>query len=163
MTDYTIIYSRRKTIAICVRGGKVEVRAPMKTPKREIEKFITLKETWIKKRLAESVKIAEKRGAFILNYGDAALYRGKRCLITARSGDRVGFDDDLQQFYMPPNLHPERIKAAVIQIYKMLAKRRIAGRLSHFTPLMKVRVTGFHITNADRRWGQPLSLFVGHK
>ena len=42
-------------------------------------------------------------------------YCGSQYPITAKNGSRTGFDDE--QFYMPPNLPPEQIKNACVQIY----------------------------------------------
>jgi predicted metal-dependent hydrolase len=51
MIEYTLTRSNRKTIAIYIRGGRVEVKAPKRTSKREIEAFITKKQDWIEKHL----------------------------------------------------------------------------------------------------------------
>jgi hypothetical protein len=153
MTDYTITRSNRKTVALYVRDGVVEIRAPLKMPKRDIDKFVASKEKWINDNLAQSTTLKEQRDSFTLNYGDMVLYRGKDYSIVVHSGNRVGFDDDTGEFYIPPNLSPERIKVAVIQIYKMLAKNYIAERLQYYQPIMGVSVTDFGITGAKKRWG----------
>jgi len=57
--EYTLIRSKRKTIAIYVRGG-VEVRAPLRTPKSEIDRFVASKATWIEKKLAEYAERSEQ-------------------------------------------------------------------------------------------------------
>jgi DNA repair photolyase/predicted metal-dependent hydrolase len=151
--SYTLTRSKRKTIAIHVHDGGVEVRAPLKMPKRNIDRFVLSKEKWIKDKLKSFNERMEQREKFSLNYGDTVMYRGKEYPIVARSGDLVGFDDELELFYMPPSLSPERIKAAVIQIYKMLAKNYLAERLLHYQPIMGVSVTDFNVTNAKKRWG----------
>ncbi len=38
--EYALVRSRRKTAAIYVRGGGVEVRAPLRMPKRDIQSFV---------------------------------------------------------------------------------------------------------------------------
>ena len=49
--DYTLIRTSRKTLAIYIRpGGVVEVRAPLRCSKREINRFVTSKETWIEEK-----------------------------------------------------------------------------------------------------------------
>ena len=49
--NYTIIRSRRKTLAIHIKpDGSIEARAPLRLAKSEIERFITSKENWIKKK-----------------------------------------------------------------------------------------------------------------
>ena len=46
--EYTLIRSRRKTLAIEItREAKLVVRAPMRCPQREIDRFLQQKEQWI--------------------------------------------------------------------------------------------------------------------
>lgn len=52
--DYTLTRSKRRTVALYIRTGGLEVRAPLKLPKREIDKFVASKEKWITDRLAAS-------------------------------------------------------------------------------------------------------------
>ena len=58
--DYKLIRSRRKTISIEINEkAQLLVRAPMRVPKYEIEKFLVEKDSWIRKH----VKMAEERMA----------------------------------------------------------------------------------------------------
>lgn len=153
MVNYTLTRTNRKTVALYVRDGAIEVRAPLKMPKRDIDKFVASREKWINDNLAKSAYLKKQRESFLLNYGDTALYRGKEYPIAARSGDRVGFDGATGEFYIPPNLSPEHIKAAIIKVYKTLAKYYLAERLHHYQAIMGVSVTNFGITGAKKRWG----------
>lgn len=46
--DYRLIRSRRKTLSIEItRDGKVVVRAPLRLPQREIDRFLAQKRNWI--------------------------------------------------------------------------------------------------------------------
>jgi predicted metal-dependent hydrolase len=54
MTDYTLTRSRRKTLAIHVKpDGAVEVRAPLRLSKSEIERFVSSKSRWIEQKQAQ--------------------------------------------------------------------------------------------------------------
>ncbi|MCL2086284.1 MAG: M48 family metallopeptidase [Oscillospiraceae bacterium] len=66
-TNYTLTRSKRRTIAIYVRNGIVDVRAPMRASKCEIDKFVQSKEKWISDRLAESRELQSKRDEFVQN------------------------------------------------------------------------------------------------
>jgi len=51
--EYTLIRTNRKTMAIYIRpGGLVEVRAPQRCPKRDIDKFLASKAKWIEEKCA---------------------------------------------------------------------------------------------------------------
>lgn len=55
--DYKIIKSKRKTLALQIRGGELIVRAPLKMSDREVEKFVAEHSAWVEKHLT----IARKR------------------------------------------------------------------------------------------------------
>jgi len=149
--DYTLIRSKRKTVAIYIRNGTVEVRAPIKMPKAQIEAFVASKEKWIKTKLVESGERAKLRAHFELNYGDEILYRGKNYPIVAKEGGRAGFDHGC--FQLPPNLTPEQIKSACIQIYRLLAKRDLTEKVFDFAQQMSVTPVNVKINGAKTRWG----------
>ena len=151
MDSYKLTRSNRKTIAIYVRDGYVEVRAPLRAPKAEIDKFVLLKKKWIDDKLAQSIEKVELRKSFELNYGDKVVYRGEEYPITARQGNRVGFSGD--GFYMPPGLSGEQIKYACIQIYMLLAKRDLTNRTIFFAKAMSLLPSGVRINRAKGRWG----------
>ena len=153
MTEYTLTRSKRKTIAIHIRSGVVEVKAPLRTPKSEIDKFVRSKQSWIEKNFTVSVEKREQREGFTLNYDSQALYRGNKYPIVAVPGKRIGFDDEKQHFYVPQGLSSEQIKHACVQIYKMLAKRDLTNRVRHFAEIMNVTPNEIKVNSAKTRWG----------
>jgi predicted metal-dependent hydrolase len=150
-TNYELIRSRRRTLAIHIKNGGVEVRAPLKMPKRDIDKFIALKERWITEHLAKSRANAERREAFTLNYGDTVTFLGAEYPAAAKTGGRAGFDGE--RFRLPPGLMPEQVKATVVRIYRRLAKIHLAARVAHYAGLMNVSPTAVKINGAKTRWG----------
>ncbi len=107
---YTLIRSKRKTMALYIRDGVVEVRAPLRLAKSEIDRFIVSKADWIDAKLSQLSERAESRESFSLGYGDEVTYRGREYPITAKEGRRAGFDGE--RFYMPPQMDSDRIKDA---------------------------------------------------
>ena len=60
--DYTLVRTDRKTLAIYIRpGGLVEVRAPQRCPKRDIDRFVSSKAKWIEEKRA--LMLARRQGA----------------------------------------------------------------------------------------------------
>ena len=153
MTEYTLTRSKRKTIAICIRDGGVEVKAPLRASQADIDKFVTSKQSWIEKNLAVSTEKKEQRESFSLNYDSTLTYRGKQYPIIARNGSRIGFDDEQKHFYLSPNLSSEQLKCNCAQIYKMLAKRNLSERVKHFARIMNVTPTEVKVNSAKTRWG----------
>lgn len=151
MINYTLTRSKRKTVALYVRDGSVEVRAPQWLPKDDIERFVKSKESWVADRLARQHEQLIRREAFVLNYGSAVPFRGEECVITEKTGTRAGFEDNI--FYMPPGLNPEQIKAICIQIYRRLAKIYLPKRVALYSQQMGVSPSSVKVTGAKTRWG----------
>ena len=149
--NYTLTRSNRKTVALYVRNGNIEVRAPLKMPKSDIDKFVASKEKWVTDKLAKSQEHLEQRETFELNYGAPVFYRGKQYPIAERTGNRLGFDDMV--FYMPPDLTSEQIKSACVQIYRMLAKKDLTNKTIDFAKQMSVIPAAVKINGATSRWG----------
>ncbi len=51
---YRVVYSRRRTLGLEIREGALIVRAPVGTPRSEIERLIREKRQWIETHLARS-------------------------------------------------------------------------------------------------------------
>ena len=129
----------------------MEVRAPLRAAKSDIDRFIAGKDDWIRRKLADSIEQKARREEFSLNYGSPVLYRAKQYPITARDGARAGFDG--ASFFMPPGLSPAKIKAVCIQIYRRLAKRYLTAKTLEYAKAMSVEPSGIRINGANMRWG----------
>lgn len=150
MIDYILTRSKRKTVALYVRNGGVEVRAPLKIPKRDIDRFVDLKEKWIKDKLAKQGEQAAQRENFNLDYGAFVTYRGRQYPIEAKAGNRFGFDE---RFYMPPDLTSEQIIAACVRVYRMLAKCDLMEKAFSLAKQMSVMPSAVKVGGAKTHWG----------
>lgn len=56
MRDYELIRSSRKTLALEIKGDRVLVRAPTRTPQKAIERFVAGHEDWIEIHLARNAE-----------------------------------------------------------------------------------------------------------
>ncbi|MCL2364924.1 MAG: M48 family metallopeptidase [Defluviitaleaceae bacterium] len=148
---YTLTRSARKTTAIYIRDGQVEVRAPFYMTRRAIDRFVAEKVPWINKNVAEQTTQIEQKKAFSTDYGSTLTLRGKPYPITQRHNPYAEFDDDA--FYMPPGLQPPQIKTLCIRLYKILAQMHITQRVDFFARKMKVEPIVTKINSATKRWG----------
>lgn len=152
MTEYNLVRSQRKTLAIYItENATVEVRAPLKMPKSDIDRFVLTKQKWIAKHLSNREIQNKQKVDFVLNYGDMVAFRGERYPIKAKAGTRAGFDD--VSFFMPEDLNHREIKYAVIQIYKMLARNILTNKVVDFAKQMGVSPSAVRINSATTRWG----------
>ena len=151
MIAYTLVRSNRKTVALYIRGGMVEIRAPLAMPKRAIDQFASAHAGWIDEKMRQYTAQAQERAQFRLLYGSLVTYRGKQYPIVPHKGRNCGFDGE--RFYIPPNLPPERIKATCVQIYRMLAKQHLTTRTFALAQQMSVEPAAVRITGARTRSG----------
>lgn len=62
MTDYTIVRSKRKSLALEIKpNGEIFVRVPLRTPPETIAEFVKSHEDWLKKNLQ---KVLERKSRF---------------------------------------------------------------------------------------------------
>ncbi|MCL2399945.1 MAG: M48 family metallopeptidase [Defluviitaleaceae bacterium] len=151
MIEYSLTHSKRKTVGIYIRDGKVEVRAPLKYPKSEIDQFVASKEKWIVNNLAKSQKQAKQKAAFALNYGDTISFRGTAYPLVTKVGKRAGFDGEC--FYLPPKLESDLIRDVCVKIYRHLAKKHLTDRVAIYAEKMGVTPADVKINSAKTRWG----------
>ncbi|MCL2766469.1 MAG: M48 family metallopeptidase [Peptococcaceae bacterium] len=151
MDKYTLIRSKRKTVALYIRDGYLEVRAPQRMRLRTIEGYIATHEDWIRGNLAESRIMLDMRENFSLNYGDTITLRGAEYMITARNGKEAGFDG--RTVYLPPGLSSEQIKSVCKQVYRRLAKACFVSKVERFGRLMGVVPLAVKVSSAKARWG----------
>ena len=151
MKEFKLTRSNRKTLALHIRDGCVEVRAPFGMPEYRISAFIAKKEKWIETKLAESISRVKQRESFSLSYGDDIRYRGALYRITEGQGDKCGFTDTC--LYVPPDLSPGQIKIHCTDILKIQAAGLFSYVARHYTRLMAVSPAGFRISNAKTIWG----------
>ena len=149
--EYSLTRTNRKTAAIYVRNGGIEVRAPLRMPKRDVDKFILSKEKWIQEKLEKSLKQVEQRNAFELNFGDSVMLRGLMFPLVMKSGVHAGFDGEI--FYMPPDLSSEKIKTICVYIYCQLAKEHLTSRTLFYKAIMGAPLYTVKINGAKTRWG----------
>ena len=91
MFEYTITFSKRKTLAIHItKDAAVEVRAPLKMPPSEIEAFVLRKRSWVEKAVH---KVTErKENALIVSKERELELRSKAGIVIPK---RVSFYADI--------------------------------------------------------------------
>lgn len=150
--EYELIRSQRKSIALRItKEAHVEVRAPLKAPKADIDRFVDSKRDWISKHLSERKRQMQNKAAFELRFGDTLPFQGREYPITARDGKLAGFDEEC--FFLPPGLPQAQMKRAIIQVYKMLAKILLTNKAAEYADKTGLTPTAVKINGAKTRWG----------
>lgn len=147
--EYAVIRSRRRTLAICVRpDGRVEVRAPLRLPQREIGRFVAEKQRWIKEKQAQARQRAAQKAALLPAVGGTLPLEGREIPIAA--GTAFGFDGE--RFLFPAEGWPA-VRPALLAFYRERAGRMAAGRLGIYARRLGVTPASVRISPAVRRWG----------
>ena len=157
MMKYKLIRSKRSTIAIHItKDLTLEVRAPLKTPKAEIDRFVMSKWDWISRHLAVMEQHVSNKAEFALRYNDIVPLQGGEYPITAIEGNRAGFDGEC--FFLPPGLPPDEIKREIVQVYRLVAKSLLTNKVIDYSKRMNVVPTAVKINGAKTRWGSCSSI-----
>lgn len=150
--EYNLTRSRRKTLAIYItENAQLDVRAPLKMSVKDIESFLRLKESWINAHIAAKQEKNRLQNEFVLDYGSKLLLLGAEYPIEQRNGSRCGFDGTV--FYMPGGFDGNAIKENAVKIYKLLAKKYIAAKVSAYSDAVGVTPCSVKINSAKTRWG----------
>ena len=151
MFEYKLTRASRISIALYIRDGFFEVRAPFYYSKKDIDEFVRSKEKWMAEKLAESKKRIVARESFSLTYGSEITYRGNLYTIAEIQGGKSGFHGTF--FYIQPGLSPEQIKRYCINFYKTRAETYLRKRACDYIERMAVLPADIKINNARARWG----------
>jgi predicted metal-dependent hydrolase len=164
---YKLIRSRRKTLALHITENGLEVRAPLKLPQKEIDRFITARTGWIQKHLASMRERQREKAGFELDYGSSVLLLGEEYVIRpgqdrlapphaeiAEIDTRSRTDEDPAGcILMPPGLAPAQILPLMVACYKEAARRIVPGRVTVLAKMMGVRPASVRVGSAFSRWG----------
>ena len=84
--EYQIIRSKRKSVAIHLRNGQVEVRAPKKIDPKWLEQFVESKADWINTQLAQQLKNRSEQ--YRLADGETITFLGRKLQLQLRIASR---------------------------------------------------------------------------
>lgn len=161
--EYELIRSRRRSLELRVYPDhRIEVRAPMRCPQREIDAFINEREAWLHKRL---IQFSGAPPAQPVQHGARVYLLGEALTLVVRAGRqpvrREG--DELIVHCLAPE-DPESVKRALQRGLRAIAEPFFAERLRHwFEPFRQRghrRLPALQLRAMRSRWGS-LSLKSG--
>ncbi|MBV1914126.1 MAG: M48 family metallopeptidase [Pseudomonadales bacterium] len=84
--EYQIVRSKRKTVAIHLRNGKVEVRTPQRIDNAWVQQFVENKADWINTQLAQQLK--NKTEQYQMTDGESITFLGHELQLQLRLASR---------------------------------------------------------------------------
>lgn len=149
MIEYSLLRSKRKTLSIQItKDAQVLVKAPLRLPAGEIERFVTEKSDWITAALARVQADLQSRQAFDPLSSGALLLLGESYPI--READCTAFDG--RAFLLPAGSFAAH-KPELVRLYRTLAAQVIPERVRFYSAQTGLVPSGVKITAADTRWG----------
>jgi len=155
---YTLLRSRkrRKTISLQVgQDGRIVIRAPFFTPRREIDEFFRTKEPWLRTRLQEREKAQAEGGPRTFEEGETFFFLGE-CyplrIEPAESGFKGRLLFDSQRFVLQQD-DIRQGQEIFIAWYIEQAEIHLGNRLNGFSGQLGLVPRAFRITAARSFWG----------
>ncbi|MCL5666591.1 MAG: M48 family metallopeptidase [Patescibacteria group bacterium] len=147
---YPLVYSKRRSVSIIIKHGKVEVRAPQRANLAQIKKFVSSKQGWIDKALARhrQRQIPEKK----FTEGEQLLFLGKNypLRISENYFSRLRME---QGIFLLSKFRQRSAKSQFEDWYRRRAKEFLTERCQYYGRLMNVKYQKITITGAATRWG----------
>ena len=81
--DYAVVRSRRKSLALHISHGRVEVRCPLRISSRDINEFVRENRGWISNRLQEEAVISRQK--LRVEPGGKIFYQGRERTVVFQS------------------------------------------------------------------------------
>lgn len=149
--SYSIIRSKRKTIAITITpDAKLVVRAPLRTSVEYIDKLVTEKNDWIRRKITEILeRPASEKKQFV--DGEEFLFLGKKYTLKI-TGDPLPGVELRDNLCVSGKIGPE-IPTLLTGWYKMQAGKIIGDRCQSWAKIVGRTPVSIRISHATRRWG----------
>lgn len=146
---------RRKTMALKVDANGVSAHIPTALPLTTAKEFVTLKTSWIKKKLAvQAQSIAQKKQ---FEDGEVFLLLGKNYTLRLFQSDEKPLvkrtASSIELYGRLNRLSKPAIRAAIIDWYKKQADGYITARTNWLSDITSLHPTSITIKSYKARWG----------
>lgn len=169
--EYALIRSRRKSLELRVYPDRrIEVRAPMRCPQRDIDAFLEEREGWLHKRLSQ---FAAQPPAEPLRDGARIYLLGESVLLKVRAGRRSADRSESRLLLSCTDPEdPEHVQRALHRWMRSEAELLFQDRLEalfepfrargHCLPPLRIRMMRSRWGSLSRQSGMTLNLALLH-
>ncbi len=150
--EYTVIRSRRKTIAVEItKDGEVLVRAPLRLARREVFAFVDQNSGWITRKLDQVRARKGQREPRRFRDGESFPFLGEQHLLRFVAGGEY-LQKQNGEFLLGIDLS-DRAGDLFRVWYRARAREILEDRVAHFAFRMGLACRTVRITDARERWG----------
>ena len=148
MIEYGLTRSKRKTIGIVVKEGKVFVKAPMRVSKTQIDAFVEENTKWILAKL-ETGKAMRDRFSDVLEFRRFP-FGGKDLTVKYADIKRIKITDD--EICLPKNFDGG-FGNMIARGYKKVAEKYLIQRVVELSKILNAKYDVVLLSNAKTIWG----------
>ena len=149
--EYRLARSNRKSVGIQITPeGVLEVRAPLRLSKADIDQLVDGKRDWIQKHMREIKDRQAQKAAFSLMEGDSLPLMGQSYPVRYGMGQAVRFDG---QAFVIPREDFEALRPGMIRLYRKIGEKLLPQRVDQYAAHMGRAPVRVGMSNAAKRWG----------
>jgi predicted metal-dependent hydrolase len=153
LTADEIIFSKRKRLALSVLpGGKVVVRAPLKTRSSTIEHFISANQLWIASAKSKMSAIPPPT-VYRFAEGESLWYLGKAYPLHLIPKVKGGLTFEPGKYFLLQADQQARATALLTAFYRKETRQLTAGFIEHYAQMTGLKPSTVRINSARTRWG----------
>lgn len=147
-----LIRSKRKTVLLTItKDARLVVKVPVNFPRREIERLIEEKKSWIIKNKSKALERMKNAQAVDLSPGGRFMFLGETYTVEANDNvETIMLKNG--RLLIPVSLR-ENISTALMKWCRDQAKIILQKRLKELSEITGIHYTGSRITSAKSRWG----------
>lgn len=152
--DCEIKRSSRKTLAIYIRHRKVEVRSPLWTSRRQIQKFLESNQEWIEQKLREESR--RYRESLRIEHGRKIFYRARERRIVFEESPRQRIIISRDEFIIRgPGLTPASARKQLEDYLQEQASRYLPDRARALARYLRVsrHLKEIKLRKTKTKWG----------
>jgi predicted metal-dependent hydrolase len=153
-----VVRSIRRTAALHIIGGDLQVRVPEHVGDDRVAAFLTKKRPWIRSKVAEIQRIPPHRSKELVS-GESFPYLGRHYRLKIQEGHQVGvcLSGGYLKATIRPTEHGEQREARIQQYlqswYRSSALERLREKTTRYAEQIGVSPTGLSVRNFKSRWG----------
>jgi len=153
-----VLRSRRKTVALHIIGGALQIRVPYRIGDREILEILETKKRWVRNKAIQLQSQPLIREREFVN-GEFFFLFGRRLNLKVLEGGKVGIqliDDNLITTVRASelgDLRKSRIKTYIGKWYLQEAYKIIEEKVFRYSEIIRVSPRGIKVRNYKTRWG----------
>ena len=143
--------SNRKTLSISITPqGEVVVKAPLRLPMADIEKFLQEKRPWIESKVNRINKIQDKFSD-IISYKKLMVLGESYYGYSSNNCSKITLEND--RILIPTKIQPEKLHKKVTNWYQSYADAFLIPRTQEVAKLLNLMPTKIKCTGSRGRWG----------